>query len=128
MVGAISVGVSETVIPCPVNAYLPTTIWLMWFKFSWQNFLLGALCGAIVVAGVWWRSTHVGQPYRISYEQAQDPETYDMCLAAGNTTVSCDALMRVLARTSAEEEQQRKAAVKQDANRPPPGLSWGSLH
>jgi hypothetical protein len=92
----------------------------MWwsFKFSWQNFLLGALCGAIVIAaGAWWRSTRVEQPYRISYEQAQDPETYDECLAAGNTTVACDALMRVLARSWAEQ-----AKVKQkpefDPNKP----------
>jgi hypothetical protein len=81
----------------------------MRFKFSWQNFLLGALCGAIIIAVVWWRSTHVGEPYRISYEQAQDPETYDECLAAGNTTVACDAMMRLFARAKA-----REAATKQE--------------
>jgi hypothetical protein len=79
----------------------------MWWsiKFSWQNFLLGALCGAIVMAGVWWRSTQVEQPYRISYEQAQDPETYDECLAAGNPTITCDAMMRVIARARSEEQR-----------------------
>jgi hypothetical protein len=47
MVGAISVGVSETVIPCPVNAYLPQTIvavrggrmmserWKPWLDARW---------------------------------------------------------------------------------------------
>ena len=87
----------------------------MWWsiKFSWQNFLLGALCGAIVMAGVWWRSTQVEQPYRISYEQAQDPETYDECLAAGNPTITCDAMMRVIARASAEQDRKNNDPITQ---------------
>ena len=100
-------------------------------KLSWGNFLVGALCGAIVMAAGagtwvwWWRSTHVGEisyeeaarglSRAISYEQGilvKDLQTYDMCLADGKTTVACDALMRVLARLRAE-----KAVIKQQVDK-----------
>ena len=73
-------------------------------KFSRRDFLLGTLCGAIVITAgagtwIWWRSIKVQD----RWVPVQDLQTYDMCLAAGNTTAACDAGMRVLARARAIE-------------------------
>jgi hypothetical protein len=75
--------------------------------------MVGALCGAIVVAAgagtwVWWRSTQVDD-----WVPVEDLQTYDMCLAAGKTTVACDAWMRVLARGKAIVAAEQDAAIKE---------------
>jgi hypothetical protein len=78
-------------------------------KLSWRNFLVGALCGAIVMAVVgaaWlrWKPVHV--------RSAQDEDTYDRCLLSqdGNKVV-CDALMRVLDRERVEAKMKRDAQL-----------------
>jgi hypothetical protein len=84
----------------------------MWrsFKFSWQNFLLGALCGAIVMAGAWWRSTQQVD----DWVSVEDRDT-DRCLASDKTTAACDAFMRVLARAKVEDAaNQAKYAAEQE--------------
>ena len=106
---------SKSVILSPIIAYLSQTIvrHLLTItlpgrsmKFCWRDFLSGTLCGAIVMAagaGIWRRSPHVED----KWVPVQDAQTYDMCLAAGNTTITCDAMMRVLARFDAAEQDRK---------------------
>jgi len=81
----------------------------MFWRATWQVFLAGALCGAVLTAGtgavfVWWKSDH---PQRT----ADDEALHDACLVAqrGNTAV-CDAMLRVV-----ERERIAVAAMKQQA-------------
>ena len=79
---------------------------------SWRDFLVGALCGAIVMAAgagtwVWWRSTLEVDDWT-PVRSAEDAATYDMCLASGKTTIACDAVMRLLARDAAAEADMKQ--------------------
>jgi hypothetical protein len=88
---------------------------LIWAKRDVRVFLAGVLCGTIFMAvvgavSVWWKprpaqllSTHVGiEPWQLYAAPKRRPTAnkndalYDMCLAAGNTVVACNAFMRLL--------------------------------
>ena len=72
---------------------------LMFWRATCRVFLAGALCGAVLTAGtgavfVWWKSAP-SAPQRTAEEEMM----YDACLAKGQNTASCDALLRLI-RTS----------------------------
>jgi hypothetical protein len=89
-------------------------------KLSWRDFLLGTLCGAIVIAAVgaaWlrWKPVHEldwSNPDPI-VRSAEDEDSYDRCLIshAGNKVV-CDALMRVLDRERIADAEMKEVAAR----------------
>jgi hypothetical protein len=93
-------------------------------KLSWRDFLLGALCGAIVVAAMgaaWlrWKPVHrlsgsldVSNTDPVS---AEDENIYDACLITRNgNKVACDAYMRMLRRYRRDRDMKElaKAGLK----------------
>jgi len=75
----------------------------MFTNGTWRGFLAGVLCGIIltVVVGAayfWWKTTHQQPDDMDAGRSAKENVDYDMCLAAGNTNVACDALIRMLRR------------------------------
>jgi hypothetical protein len=84
---------------------------------TWRVFAAGMLCGVIftVVVGAasfWWK-TRQGQPDDSgAVRSAKEDVDYNMCLAAGNTNVACDALIRMLRRFDSAEAAMKEEATK----------------
>src|SRR5258708_37324251 len=91
---------------------------------AWRVFLAGALYGGIFMAAlggawIWWKPFHelgdadvLGLTDWRPVRSAEDEARHDMCLAAGNTVVACDALMRMLDRERIAVEAMKKEAAK----------------
>jgi hypothetical protein len=116
-----------TPLPCLVNRKESTVSesrWKTWafanssMKLSWRTFMVGALCGTIVMAvggATWLRWKPVpalawSNPDPI-VPSAQDENAYDECLItrSGNKVV-CDAFMRVLHRSRQRESNMKEIA------------------
>jgi hypothetical protein len=86
---------------------------------SWRVFLAGVLCGsslmtAIGLAWFWWKPPRAPSAHNVGAwpHSPENDAKYDLCLAGGRTKVACDALMRILARSEAEEEKMRKLGAE----------------
>jgi hypothetical protein len=87
-------------------------------RITWQGFLVGVVCGAVlmVVAGeVWLRWGAIlrqSDDWHPSMGSAEDKMKYDQCLVAqaGNKVV-CDSYMRLLSRYKAAEMAMQEQAA-----------------
>ena len=81
-------------------------------RITWQGFLVGMVCGAVLMAvagGVWirWGARNDWHP---SMGSAEDKMKYDQCLVAHNKVV-CDSYMRLLSRYKAAEMAMQEQAA-----------------
>jgi hypothetical protein len=83
----------------------------------WRVFLAGVFCGiiftlAVGAASLWWKTSYGSPDERGAARSAENDVNYDMCLAAGNTNVACDALIRMLRRFDAAETAMQEEVTK----------------